>query len=661
MPLEHAKQQLGIPDSELADKGRETEFHITAKYGLDDDEPTNVKKLLEGEGPISARIGRISVFPASETGGKYDVVKLDVASPDLVRLNKKIATLPTSGDTHPVYKPHITLAYVKPGEGKKYIGKSAPGLTGEKITFNSLDFSGKDEAKTTIPLKGEKKALLPESKAPKPAVSGPKITSLKSPELAAREDFPVGTKVELEFAGKTRQGVVFKEAERGSPRVWVRTTNGTEMGYPVSRLKIIEEAPKESPAQPRPQEIGAPEKPVSYRVDVKARGESGWTANGQRFGSAEEADKAAKELRSRWTGFEDYRVIPTSDAINYRFDDEKYRAVPVTAPEEIVAAPEPSGGARALAQAVYTRLRAGQSLGNVTELTKLAEQHFGSPRTSGQWTPKDMFDAMESGINRFLIERGADLMSRPVEDGLRDLRELMGRITSQGVRTEEQDKFQQFSTPPTESFVVARVADLKPTDVVLEPSAGNGGLAVWPKAIGATVYVNEISERRRDMLDAAGFGQGTAYDGEIINALMDPAIQPTVILMNPPFSAGGAKKGPAKNSNQYGFNHVNSALQRLAPGGPAGRYPRRRPGGRHERRGYSPRGTIGGMVLGHRQTLQRSGERPGGGQGVPEVRYCLRHPHHRDRQGRSNTITCKGGSRLVLSTTRQRKYARTGV
>lgn len=231
-------------------------------------------------------------------------------------------------------------------------------------------------------------------------------------------------------------------------------------------------------------------------------------------------------------------------------------------PEEVK-----QSGVNGFVQAVHETLSSGGTLGNVTELTKLAEEHFGSSRTSGSWSPKDMFDAMEAGINRYLVETGAGLLGMPFENAMQELRDLMSRVTSQGVRTDEQVKLQQFSTPPTESFVAAKVANIRPSDVVAETSAGNGGLAVWPKSIGAEVHVNEISERRQQMLKAVGFENITAHDGEIINALLDPSVKPTVVLMNPPFSAGGAKSGPAANNNQYGFNHVNAALQRLAPGG----------------------------------------------------------------------------------------------
>ncbi len=224
-------------------------------------------------------------------------------------------------------------------------------------------------------------------------------------------------------------------------------------------------------------------------------------------------------------------------------------------------------GAEGLAEAVYAKLKAGESLGNVSEFNKLAEEYFGAGRTSGQWTPKDAFDAMEAGVNRYLLDRGKALMEMDTGKGLAELRELMAKLTSQGTRTDEQIKLQQFSTPPTESYVVAKVANLKPTDVVLEPSAGNGGLAVFAKSIGAEVHVNEISDRRAHMLEFLGFGKPTAHDGEIINALLDPKIQPTVVLMNPPFSAGTVKSHEARNRNIYGFNHVDSALQRLAPGG----------------------------------------------------------------------------------------------
>lgn len=224
-------------------------------------------------------------------------------------------------------------------------------------------------------------------------------------------------------------------------------------------------------------------------------------------------------------------------------------------------------GPELLANAVYEKLKKGESLGNVTGLNALAEQHFGAARTSGTWTPKDAFDAMEAGVNKHLLDVGKELMSKPAHEGLKTLRELMTHLTSQGTRTDEQIKNQQFSTPPTESYIAAKAADIKTSDVVLEPSAGNGGLAVWPKAIGAETHVNEIAPRRREMLELAGFGKPTAHDGEIINSLLDPKIRPTVILMNPPFSASTQKSFAAKNDNKYGFNHVDSALQRLEPNG----------------------------------------------------------------------------------------------
>lgn len=224
-------------------------------------------------------------------------------------------------------------------------------------------------------------------------------------------------------------------------------------------------------------------------------------------------------------------------------------------------------GAASLIQAVYGKLKTGESLGNVTELNKMAEEHFGSGRDSGDWTPKDAFDAMEAGVNKYLLERGKELMDSNAVDGLKEIRRVMARIPSQGVRTEEQIKNQQFSTPPTEAYLAAKVAGIKPSDVVLEPSAGNGGLAIWAKAVGAETHVNEISDRRQEMLKEVGFDKPTSHDGELINALLDPKVKPTVIVMNPPFSASAIKSHAAKNDNKYGFNHVDQALQRLQPGG----------------------------------------------------------------------------------------------
>ena len=149
-PIADALKAYGkrIAASKLAEDGVETEPHITVKYGLHGDDASEVAKVLAGEPPITVRLGKTSLFRNDDA----DVLKIDVDSPDLHRLNKKIADALPHTDTHPEYKPHVTIAYLKPGQGKLYNGKIVVGVTGKTITLDSVAFSGKDGQQVDIPL-----------------------------------------------------------------------------------------------------------------------------------------------------------------------------------------------------------------------------------------------------------------------------------------------------------------------------------------------------------------------------------------------------------------------------------------------------------------------------------------------------------------------------
>lgn len=148
------------------------------------------------------------------------------------------------------------------------------------------------------------------------------------------------------------------------------------------------------------------------------------------------------------------------------------------------------------------------------------------------------------------------------------LKPLAERLPTESWRSREQNLLQQFSTPPAIAYLMARLLNLASSDEVLEPSAGTGSLAVWASAAQArTISVNEIAERRRKMLRCLGY-EPTACNAEFIHDFLPPEIAANTVMMNPPFSASGGRT--ANNSSKFGFRHVESALERLKPGGKFG-------------------------------------------------------------------------------------------
>jgi 2'-5' RNA ligase/GNAT superfamily N-acetyltransferase len=147
--VERVKQLHGeILPSDLAEKGLETDPHITIKFGLHTQNPVDVISRIGDFGQVSITIGSSSIFEADE----YDVVKLDVEGESLINLNKIASSLPHTS-THKDYHPHITIGYVKKGAGKKYVGK-LDGLKGAHCSFDEYQFRDGEKKKRTLGLDG---------------------------------------------------------------------------------------------------------------------------------------------------------------------------------------------------------------------------------------------------------------------------------------------------------------------------------------------------------------------------------------------------------------------------------------------------------------------------------------------------------------------------
>ena len=213
------------------------------------------------------------------------------------------------------------------------------------------------------------------------------------------------------------------------------------------------------------------------------------------------------------------------------------------------------------------------------DLEDVVAKHLGGSVAEGAFEMKDVTDIMELAVNR-IMKGSAAATPLPEEraenavGAIEHIRRILGRVPTQTTRSAEQDKMQQFSTPPHEAYAAVWVANVTDGDVMLEPSAGIGGIAVFAKNAGAKVILNELSPRRREILAQLGLSDRVYdFNAEHLWAHFYPLVmgkgatvpRPTVVVMNPPFSNSALTS--RKDTVGVGGKHIEEALDMLAPGG----------------------------------------------------------------------------------------------
>jgi predicted RNA methylase len=195
------------------------------------------------------------------------------------------------------------------------------------------------------------------------------------------------------------------------------------------------------------------------------------------------------------------------------------------------------------------------------------EGAFGASDAAGAWDWKSAYDACEAAEILFLRRFGPALLARASSPAaaLAMIAKLGGLMPTHTRRSEMSEALQQFSTPAGLAFVAAVAASIQPGELVLEPSAGTGMLAIHAELRGARLILNELAEGRA-ALAARLFDLNviTGHDAAQIHDRLDPALVPDVVLMNPPFSAVAHVDGRMKDA---ALRHIGSALARLRPGG----------------------------------------------------------------------------------------------
>jgi predicted RNA methylase len=192
---------------------------------------------------------------------------------------------------------------------------------------------------------------------------------------------------------------------------------------------------------------------------------------------------------------------------------------------------------------------------------------FGGSDADGAWDWKTAYDACEAATVLFLRKFGPAMLARAASPAaaLPMLAKIAGLLPTHTRRSEESQALQQFSTPIALGLAASTAAAITPADLVLEPSAGTGLLAILAELAGGSLVLNELADTRAGLLghlfpDIAV----TRHDAAQIHDHLDAGVVPSVVLMNPPFST---LANVDRRVADAALRHIASALARLADGG----------------------------------------------------------------------------------------------
>ena len=233
----------------------------------------------------------------------------------------------------------------------------------------------------------------------------------------------------------------------------------------------------------------------------------------------------------------------------------------------VASTPETSGVSIVTAATLLLRYLERGTRIDGTILRAAMETAFFDTDTTGRWDWKTAYDACEAATVLFLRKHGPALFRKAATPAarLRLLDRIAALLPTHTRRSEESRDRQQFSTPIGLGLAAPTAAAIAPEDLLLEPSAGTGLLAIFAERAGAGLVLNEIAATRTGLLAALFPATAvTRFDAAQIDDHLDPALAPSVVLMNPPFSALAEVDGRVADA---AARHIASALARLAPGG----------------------------------------------------------------------------------------------
>ncbi len=201
------------------------------------------------------------------------------------------------------------------------------------------------------------------------------------------------------------------------------------------------------------------------------------------------------------------------------------------------------------------------------DLRTVMTQAFGGTDAEGFWVWKDAYEACEVAQILFLRKFGPAILARSdsAAAALLMLMKVANLAPTHTRRSEESQALQQLSTPLPLGFVAAHAAAISAADLVLEPSAGTGLLAIFAEIARSSLVLNEFADIRANLLEQLFPGIPlTRHDAAHIDDYLDGAVQPSAIIMNPPFSVGAHVEGKVSDA---AWRHLSSAFARLRAGG----------------------------------------------------------------------------------------------